>query len=82
MHIQGNQLVPKLLLKLSGTLHKQYRYIEYAHDFLVLCTNNIGILSTLMKKCHAKKKNFWLNDCISNLSILFGLCILEFSFLY
>ena len=29
MHIQGHQLVPELLLKLSDTLHKQYRYIEH-----------------------------------------------------
>ena len=27
MHIRGNQLVPELLLKLSDTLHIQYRYI-------------------------------------------------------
>ena len=32
MHIQGNQLVPELLEKLSDTLHKQYRYIEHVHE--------------------------------------------------
>ena len=32
MHTQGNQLVSKLLLKLSDTLHKQYRYIKHLHE--------------------------------------------------
>ena len=32
MHIQGNQLVPELLLKLSDTLHVQFRYIEHVHE--------------------------------------------------
>ena len=31
-----------------------------------------------MKKCHAKKFFFfWLNNCFSNLAILYGLCILD-----
>ena len=38
MHIQGNQLVPELLLKLSDTLHKQYGYIEHVHEE-VSCQN-------------------------------------------
>ena len=42
MHIQGNQLVPELLLKVSDTF----------------CINNIDILSICMKKCHAKKNFF------------------------
>ena len=29
-----------------------------------------------MKKCHAKNKMFWLNNCFSNLAILYGLHIL------
>ena len=67
MHIKENQLVPELLLKLSDTLHK-----------------HIGILGMCMKKCHAKKKRVfvWLNNCLSNLAILYGLCILAISFLY
>ena len=34
-----------------------------------------------MKRCHAKKKYFWQSDCLSNLAILYGLCILHSSFL-
>ena len=64
--MQGNKLVPELLLKLSVSLY----------------FNNIDILSMCMKKCHAKKKFFWLNNCFSNLAILYGLCILGISFLY
>ena len=45
---------------------------------MILCINNIDILSMCMKKCHAKKKDFWLN----NLAILYGLCILDISFLH
>ena len=51
VHIQGNQLVPELLLKLSDPLRKQSRCIEHVHN------------------------------CLSNLAILCGLCILEISFL-
>ena len=32
MHTWGSQLVPELLLKLSDTLHIQYRYIEHVHE--------------------------------------------------
>ena len=32
MHIQGNQLVPELLLEVSDTLRSQYRYIEHVHE--------------------------------------------------
>ena len=32
MHIQGSQLVPELLLKVSDTLHYQYGYIEHVHE--------------------------------------------------
>ena len=32
MHTRENQLVPELLLKLSDTLHIQYRFIEYVHE--------------------------------------------------
>ena len=32
MHTRGNQLVPELLLKLSDTLHIQYRYNEHVHE--------------------------------------------------
>ena len=31
VHARGNQLVPELLLKLSDTVHIQYRYIEHVH---------------------------------------------------
>ena len=34
-----------------------------------------------MKKCHAKKY-FWQSDCLSNIAILYGLCMLDSSFLY
>ena len=60
MHIQGNQLVPELLLKLSDTLHKQYRYIEHAHE-----------------EVSCQQKLFWLNNCLSNLATLYGLCFLK-----
>ena len=32
MHTRGNQLVPELLLKLSDTLHIQYRCTEHVHE--------------------------------------------------
>ena len=32
VHIQGNQLVPELLLNHSDTLHNQLRYIEHVHE--------------------------------------------------
>ena len=32
MHTRGSQLVPELLLKLSYTLHIQYRYLEHVHE--------------------------------------------------
>ena len=32
MHTQENQLAPELLLTLSDTLHKQYRYSEHVHE--------------------------------------------------
>ena len=31
-HTRGNQRIPELLLKLSDTLHKQYRFIEHMHE--------------------------------------------------
>ena len=65
VHIQGNQLVPELLMKLSDTLHNQLRYIEHVHEE-VSCQNN----------------NFWFNNCLLNLAILYGLYILDISFLY
>ena len=65
MHIQGNQLVQELLVKV-----------------LILCINNIDILSMCLKKCYAKKFLFLLNNCFSNLAILYGLCIRDISFLY
>ena len=43
-------------------------------------TSNKDILSMCMK-CHAKKY-FWQSDSLSNLAILYGLCILDSSFLY
>ena len=43
MHIQENQLVPKLLLKIPDTLQ----------------INNIDILSMCMKTCHAKTKKIF-----------------------
>ena len=59
MHTQGSQLVPKLLLKLSVTLHIQYRYIEHVHEE-VSC-----------KKKYLLAK--WL--LIYNLAILYDMCI-------
>ena len=50
--------------------------------FLILCINNIDILSMCMKKCHAKNCFFCLlNNCFSNLVILhaFVFLILVFS---
>ena len=38
-------------------------------------------MSMCMKKCYAKTY-FWQSDCLSNLAILYGLCILDSSFLY
>ena len=32
VHTRGSQLVAELLLKLSDTLHIQYRYIEHVHE--------------------------------------------------
>ena len=38
-------------------------------------------MSMCMKKCHAKKIFFFVqSDCLSNLAILYGLCILDSSF--
>ena len=44
MHIQGNTLVPELLLKVSDTSHQQYRYIEHVHEE-VPCQNFVCLLS-------------------------------------
>ena len=63
MHTQGNQLVLELLLKLSDTLHKQYRYIEHVHE-----------------EVSCQKSYFCPSDCLSNLVILYGLCIPDSSF--
>ena len=32
MHTLGSRPVPELLLKLSDTLHIQYRYFEHVHE--------------------------------------------------
>ena len=56
-------------------------YQSFYWRFLILCFNNIDILSRCMKKCHAKKI-FLLNNCFSNLAILYGLCILDINFLH
>ena len=32
MHTRESELVPELLLKLSDTLHIQYRYVEHVHE--------------------------------------------------
>ena len=58
MHIQENQLVPELLLKVSDNLH---RYIEH-----------------VCEEVSCQKNFFWLN----NLAIMYGLCILDISFLH
>ena len=57
--MQGNQLVLVFLLKLSDTLHIQYRYIEH-------------VLEEVSCK---KKKTFWRNGFISNIVISYDLCI-------
>ena len=57
--MQGNQLLLEFLLKLSDTLHIQYRYIEHVHEE-VSCKKN---------------KTFWQNGFISNIAILYDLCI-------
>ena len=59
MHTRGSQLVPDLLLKLSVTLHIEYRYIEHVHEEL----------SCKKKYLLAK----WL--LIYNLAILYDMCI-------
>ena len=62
MHTWGNQLVT---VKLSDTLHIQYRYNEPVHE-----------------EVSRQKNFFWQSDCFANLAILYGLCILDSSFLY
>ena len=52
VHTQGSQLVPELLLKLSDTLHIQYRYIEHVHEE-VSCKKKI-----LFSKMAAYLSNF------------------------
>ena len=59
MHTRGSQLVPELLLKLSDTLHIQYRYIEHVHE----------------KVSCKKKNTFQQNGCVSNLAILYDMGI-------
>ena len=59
MHTPGSQLVPELLLKLSDTLHIQYRYTEHVHEEI----------SCKKKYLLAK----WL--LIYNLAILYDVCI-------
>ena len=71
MHTQGSQLVLELLLKLSVTLHIQYRYIEHVHEEVscfidhslcrnnsILCLHNIDPLNICIKKFDAKKMFF------------------------
>ena len=56
--------MPEVLLKLSDTLHIQYRYNEHVHE-------------------EVHEIFFFLqSDCLSNLAILYGLCILDSSLLY
>ena len=59
LHTQGSQLVPELLLKLSVTLHIQYRYIEHVHEE-VSCKKKIPFRKWLL---------------IYNLAILYDMCI-------
>ena len=68
----GNQPVPELLLKVSDTLHLQYRYIEHVHKE-VSCQKHFFFFFLFV--C-------LLNNCFSNLAILYGLCILDISFLH
>ena len=59
MQTWASQLVPELLLKLSDTLHMQYRYIEHVHEGMS-CKKKY-LLAT------------WL--LIYNLGILYDMCI-------
>ena len=59
MHTRGSRLVPELLLKLSDTLHIQYRYTEHVQEEV----------SCKTKYLLAK----WL--LIYNLAILYDMCI-------
>ena len=49
MHTWGNQRVPQLLLKLSDTLHIQYRYNELVHEE-VPCQKKIFLAKWLLIK--------------------------------
>ena len=51
-------------------------YKSFYRTFLILCVNDIDILSMCMKKCHARNFLLLLNNCFSNLAILYGFCIL------
>ena len=46
---------------------------------IALCELRSGeLMSMCMKKCHGKKnflEMFWQSDCLSNLAILYDLCI-------
>ena len=59
MHTRGSRLVPDFLLKLSDTLHLQYRYTEHVHEE-VSCK---------------KKKILAKSLLIYNLVILYDMCI-------
>ena len=59
MHTRGSQLVPELLLKLSDTLHIQYRYTEHLHE------------ECHAKKKYLLAKRL----LIYNLAILYDMCI-------
>ena len=42
MDTGGSELVPELLLKLSDTLHIQYRYIEHVHEEMSCKKNTLS----------------------------------------
>ena len=62
-------------------IHEESLYQSFYWSSLIPYTYNTDIMSMCLKKCHAKKY-FWQSDCLSNLAILYALCILDSSFLY
>ena len=46
-------------------------YQSFYWRFLILCINNIDILNMCVKKCHAKKNFFWLNNFVFLILVFF-----------
>ena len=60
--------------------------INLYQSFFLKLSNTLHIQDRYNEHVHeevsSQKKYFWQNDCLSNLAILYGLCILNSSFLY